>query len=77
MDTLEIDIAENKRDHWPMSLQWTMSNIADRVGHETRESGIDPCPCARIQYALAEWGAVELQGPTEAIDRACTAIEIR
>ena len=37
-----------------------------------------PRPCARVQYALAErsvpeWGT-ETGGPTEMIDRACTAI---
>ena len=48
-DTFEIGVAENKRDHFPMSLQWT---ITDQVGHETREPTIDPY--AHIQYVLTE-----------------------
>ena len=51
VDTFEIGVTENKRDHLPMSLRWTM---ADRVGHEMRESKIDPY--AYIQYTLAERG---------------------
>ena len=55
MDTLEIDIVENKRDHWSIFLQWTMANIVDQVGHEMSESRTSPCPYPRIQHALAEW----------------------
>ena len=46
-DTSEIDISENRCNNRLMPLQWTMTNIADQVDHETRESRTDSCPCAR------------------------------
>ena len=74
----ETDIFENNVTTDPRLLQWTMTNIADGVGHEMRESRTDPRPYARIQHALAERSALrramETGGPTETIDRTRTAI---